>query len=236
MAENNSVDERRSYVRLDVASRILKTDEATQIFWVELSPDPRRYREVVHDGMKYYQDKYLAEEFSEDLWLQSVPKLQGLPISHLPRHIDDSVAYSAKRRDAIETELSTGEHVLPEKTLKPQEPLRTTPQVRNMTFLSIDIVGSTVLGAQDRDAYDKCFDIFFREMATVAAQFSGEIPDAAEKPHYLNADRLKIKSLPGWNFGIKRYVKPIEDLVPLFDKVCETKEWLGADGSVAFVR
>lgn len=32
-----------------------------------------------------------------------------------------------------------------------------------------------------------------------------------------NSERLKIKSLPDWNFGIKRYVKPIEELVPLFD-------------------
>ncbi|MDE2284693.1 MAG: hypothetical protein KGK33_08785 [Hyphomicrobiales bacterium] len=54
------------------------------------------------------------------------------------------------------------------------------------------------------------------------------LPDASEKPRYLNPDRLKIKSLPDWNFGIKRYVKPIEELIPLFDTLCDAKEWHGA--------
>lgn len=57
-------------------------------------------------------------------------------------------------------------------------------------------------------------------------------PDASGKPRYLNSERLKIKSLPDWNFGIKRYVKPIEELVPLFDTLCEAKEWRGAGESL----
>ena len=54
------------------------------------------------------------------------------------------------------------------------------------------------------------------------------LPDASEKPRYLNPDRLKIKSLPDWNFGIKRYVNPVEELVLLFDALCDAKEWRGA--------
>jgi class 3 adenylate cyclase len=174
-ATSGTADERRSYVRIDLETRVVKTDEATRMAWFEVRPNPRRYRKFVQDGKTYFEDKYLADIFSEEMLLESVPKLEGMPISHLPRHIDNSVAYSGKRRGAIEAELTTGEHVLPEEALKAQEPLRTAPEVRNMTFLSIDICGSTALGAKDRDAYDKCFDIFFREMATVAAQFSGEI-------------------------------------------------------------
>lgn len=54
------------------------------------------------------------------------------------------------------------------------------------------------------------------------------LPDASEEPRLLNLKRIKVKSLPNWNFGVKRYVKPIEELVPLFDTLCEAKEWRGS--------
>ena len=53
--------------------------------------------------------------------------------------------------------------------------------------------------------------------------------DAAEKPHLLNHERrIKVKSLPDWNFGINRYVSPIAELVPLLDTLCDAKEWRGS--------
>ena len=54
------------------------------------------------------------------------------------------------------------------------------------------------------------------------------LPDASEAPRYLNPERIKVRSLPDWNFGIKRYVKPIAELVPLFDTLCDAKEWRGS--------
>ena len=54
------------------------------------------------------------------------------------------------------------------------------------------------------------------------------LPDASEEPRLLNPKRIKVPSLPDWNFGIKRYVKPIAELGPLFDALCETKEWRGS--------
>ncbi len=54
------------------------------------------------------------------------------------------------------------------------------------------------------------------------------LPDAAEEPRLLNPKRIKIRSLPDWNFGTKRYVKPIADLVPLFDTLCDAKVWRGS--------
>jgi hypothetical protein len=49
--------------------------------------------------------------------------------------------------------------------------------------------------------------------------------DAVEQSRLLNPNRIKIKSLPDWNFGIKRYVKPIEELASLFDMLCDGKGW-----------
>jgi hypothetical protein len=42
---------------------------------------------------------------------------------------------------------------------------------------------------------------------------SGEI----ETPHLLNPDRIRPKSLRDWIFGVKRYVRPISELIPAFD-------------------
>lgn len=37
------------------------------------------------------------------------------------------------------------------------------------------------------------------------------------EPEYLG-DRISLKSLPGWKFGIKRYLRPVNDLLTLFNK------------------
>jgi hypothetical protein len=54
------------------------------------------------------------------------------------------------------------------------------------------------------------------------------LPTASEEPHYLNPDRIVLRSLKGWTFGIQRYVRPIAELVPAFDVLCESKTWCAA--------
>jgi len=51
------------------------------------------------------------------------------------------------------------------------------------------------------------------------------LPAASEEPHYLNPERIVLRSLRDWTFGIQRYVKPIADLMPAFDVLCESKTW-----------
>ncbi len=51
------------------------------------------------------------------------------------------------------------------------------------------------------------------------------VPAAAQGPDYLNPQRIKLKSLKDWIFGIKRYVKPITELVSAFDNLCASKAW-----------
>ena len=46
----------------------------------------------------------------------------------------------------------------------------------------------------------------------------------SEKPQCLGP-RIKLRSLKDWTFGIKRYVKPIEELLPSFDSLCAGREW-----------
>ena len=51
------------------------------------------------------------------------------------------------------------------------------------------------------------------------------LPTASEEPHYLNPERIVLRSLRDWTFGIQRYVKPIADLMPAFDILYDSKTW-----------
>jgi hypothetical protein len=55
----------------------------------------------------------------------------------------------------------------------------------------------------------------------VAEEHASEIEG---KPKYLGG-RIRLKSPKNWGFGITRYVKPISDLVPLFNTFCDSNEW-----------
>jgi len=49
--------------------------------------------------------------------------------------------------------------------------------------------------------------------------------DAAVEPQYLNLERIRLPSLTDWYFGVRRYLIPIGELAPIFDRFCESKEW-----------
>jgi len=168
-------DDDRSYVRADFQTRVVKTDEATKMIWMELVPDPRRYREVVSNGKKLWLDKYSNDALTEEFLADMARQFRGMPLSHLPRHIDDAVAYTNDRRRALEVEMETGEHIPPLEKFERHPVLATTPAKRSMTFLSIDICDSTALQARIGGAFDQCFQVFFREMANAVAVFSGRI-------------------------------------------------------------
>jgi hypothetical protein len=73
------------------------------------------------------------------------------------------------------------------------------------------VEATEIFAQQGQDAPFNVFSILVAEE---------RLSDASEKPNYLTPKRIKVKSLPGWNFGIKRYVTPIADLVPLLDGLC----------------
>jgi hypothetical protein len=51
------------------------------------------------------------------------------------------------------------------------------------------------------------------------------LPTASEEPHYLNPERIELRSLKGWKVGVQRYVRPIAELVPAFDVLCQSNKW-----------
>jgi hypothetical protein len=51
------------------------------------------------------------------------------------------------------------------------------------------------------------------------------LPTAAEEPHYLTPKTIVLRSLKGWKIGIRRYLRPIAELVPALDILCESNKW-----------
>jgi hypothetical protein len=49
--------------------------------------------------------------------------------------------------------------------------------------------------------------------------------DAATAPVYVTPKPLRVPLLKGWTFGIKRTIRPVGELVPLFDAYCTTMVW-----------
>ena len=49
--------------------------------------------------------------------------------------------------------------------------------------------------------------------------------EGSVEPDILNKKRIELGSLDGWSFGVKRYVKPVAELAPLFHELGTAKEW-----------
>lgn len=49
--------------------------------------------------------------------------------------------------------------------------------------------------------------------------------EALQPPVILNSDRIKLKLMAGWNFGVMRYTRPITELVSSLDVMCDTGKW-----------
>lgn len=49
--------------------------------------------------------------------------------------------------------------------------------------------------------------------------------EVLQGPILLNSERIKLKSLAGWNFGVMRYTRPISELAPSLEVLRNTGEW-----------
>jgi len=52
-------------------------------------------------------------------------------------------------------------------------------------------------------------------------------PQTTEK-HFLNSSRIQIPGLKNWNFGICRYTVPLNQLIPVFERLVTSKIWNAA--------
>jgi class 3 adenylate cyclase len=164
-----------SYCRMDFVQEVISMDEATRIVRFKVKPDPRRYEIIDRDGIRCYRDKYLDDILPENVLREAFLKSAGIPVYSDPPTIGNALEYAANRRDAVEAELKTGVFTPPESKADAHHTIHLDDSGRYLTFLSVDICGSTKLRVRDEEAFDRAYKIFVQELGTVVGQFHGTI-------------------------------------------------------------
>jgi class 3 adenylate cyclase len=177
MMQSDQLSEARlpSYVRMDFVWDIVSLDEVTRTVCAIARLDPRRYETIRKDDGLYYRDKYLDFLISEECLKDSMTGAAGVPMYSDPPTIKSASNYTEDRRAAIETQLQSGVFIAPNSKPDRHRQLATQEPGKDMTFLSVDICGSTKLRARDANSYDRAHAIFFQELGTVVGQFHGTI-------------------------------------------------------------
>lgn len=173
----NELDqEGRERCRFDFVSEVLSTDDETRTAKIRLEPDPRRYTVGASNGKRCYIDKFLKIAIPEDVIGEMMLRhLEGVPISYRPPAIASSSEYAQSRRQALRKEIGGSPYSLPNEEASPHKELLADPEASFVSFLSVDIVGSTALRQTYGEKFDKSYQYFLRELLTSVGHFHGAI-------------------------------------------------------------
>lgn len=168
--------EGRERQRFDFVSEVLSTDDATQTAKIRLKPDPRRYTINDTGESRLYIDKFTKIAIPEEVVLAMMQQhLGGLPISYGPPSISSASGYSKSRRAALGQELKGEAYSPPEEKAHPQKELFSDSVADFVSFISVDIVGSTSLRQKYGEKFDKSYKVFLRELLTCVGHFRGAV-------------------------------------------------------------
>ena len=132
--------------RFDFEIEPIRSDEANQVVSVRVQPSKRRYSIVEVNGERHYLDKFLRMIIPEEAVKEmAVAKFGGLPVIYNPPSIESAREYASVRQGAIAAELRGESYVAPTEKARPQSQLSFTGGTRFLTFLSVDICGSSGL-------------------------------------------------------------------------------------------
>ncbi|WP_417247481.1 adenylate/guanylate cyclase domain-containing protein [Celeribacter sp.] len=168
--------EGRCRQRFDFVSEVLSTDDATQTATIRLTPDPRRYEIEETAKGRLYIDKFTRVAIPEDVVQQMMQQhLGGLPVSYGPPSISSASDYSKSRRASLGQELNGEAYTPPEEKAHPQKELFSTSSADFVSFISVDIVGSTSLRQKFGKMFDRSYEVFLRELLTSVGHFRGAV-------------------------------------------------------------
>lgn len=158
--------------RFDLESDFKIVDEEKRLVQVVSLPHPDRYEHIKKDGKSFYLDKYFDEMFQlEDMVIGAM----GSPIYASDRAIDSTEEYAELRHAAMRTEIETGDHVPPEKIAGTLKVLKASEASKLLSFICVDVVGSTALRAFHGTDFDKSFEFLVKEIGNLAAVFGASI-------------------------------------------------------------
>jgi class 3 adenylate cyclase len=161
--------------RVDFKVKVLGTrsDGTVEMAFV---PDPERYEwydDDEHERVLY--DLKTNTQIPESVMEEMAEQVAGTPIYGPPAGIPDAADLFARRRVVIESALGGAEH--PEALNSPSADLlaEKVGQKQEVAVLSVDVVGSTRLQANEPEAYGRINQILLREIAAVASVFGGAV-------------------------------------------------------------
>jgi len=193
-----------SYVRMDFVWDNVSLDGITRTVRGIAKLDPRRYETICKDDRLYYRDKYLDLWISEKCLKDSMAGAAGVPMYSDPPAIESATNYTEDRRTAIETQLRSGVFVTPNSKPDRHRQLAAEESSKDMTFLSVDICGSTKLRARAAHTYDRAYAIFFQELGTVVGQFHGTILTSTGDGFiaYIDSQSVNVQSDNALDMGL----------------------------------
>jgi class 3 adenylate cyclase len=101
-------------------------------------------------------------------------EMAGLPIFSLSPSIKSSRDYAKGRREHVTNELHGEDHSPPlEKASQHQE--LDGGNLRDLTFLSVDICGSSAYRRGNAEGFEKAYTLLIRELGTLVGQFHGRL-------------------------------------------------------------
>lgn len=197
-------------MRLDLVTEVSSLDEETRTARLTVKPDPRRYDRVEREGGTWYLDRYFKTLFRLEDFAEA--PVVGLPIFASDRTIDSAPEYAARRKEAITTELTTGQYQAPDETPRAHGILPASEAELEMAFLSVDICGSTAYRRRDPKGFDRAYQIFLQELGTVVGHFQGTLLKATGDGFIAYVDG------PGFNVLVDSAVDLGVSLVRILDE------------------
>lgn len=162
--------------RFDFEIEPIRADESTNSIVLRVQPSRRRYSVIEVKGERHYLDRFMKTIIPESVVEEMITaQLGGMPFTYNPPSIESAQEYALVRQEAIAAELLGQEYVAPPEKARPQSVPSFEAGSRFLTFLSVDICGSSALRQINADAFDRAYEIFLRELATSVGHFHGSI-------------------------------------------------------------
>jgi class 3 adenylate cyclase len=161
--------------RVDFKVKVLNTrpDGTVEMAFV---PDPERYEWLDDDkhGRVLY-DLNTNTMIPESVMEEMAEQVAGTPIYAPPTGIPSAADLFTRRREVIESALGDEGH--PEEISSPSADFLAAKvgQRQEVAVLSVDVIGSTRLQAEEPEAYGRINQILLREIAAVTSVYGGVV-------------------------------------------------------------
>jgi class 3 adenylate cyclase len=162
--------------RLDFVSEEVEADDGSGRMLMRMTPDPRRYDRIEVHGVPHYLYRFLGVAIpASEISRMGSREGATLPVYVSPTAIKSTEGYALSRRAALSEELADGAYVPPTETATPHHELRDDANVPGVSFISVDICGSSALRQSDNDKFERAYDILLRELGTTVGYFGCSI-------------------------------------------------------------